>query len=132
MQMMAALDRPQAHLWLVGDPNTDHGRQVQAMAAQHPRIHFLGYRNDVQRILPAFDGYVLSSRREAMPLSLIEAMAARLPIVTTSVGGVPEVVSDGESGLIVPSDDVGALTRATQRLLDGVDDRYARLLAFAQ
>jgi glycosyltransferase involved in cell wall biosynthesis len=129
VQMMAKLPQPHVHLYLVGDASTDHGQAIQASAKADARIHFLGYRNDVQRILPAFDGYVLSSRREAMPLSLIEAMAARLPIVTTSVGGVPEVVQDGVSGLIVPPDDAPALTQAVARQLAHPD--AARAMADA-
>ncbi len=129
VQMMAGLPQPQVQLCLVGDPQTEHGQTVKASAQADPRIHFLGYRSDVQRILPAFDAYVLSSRREAMPLSLIEAMAARLPIVTTSVGGVPEVVQHGVSGLIVPPDDVAALTRAVTQLLN--DPQAAMAMAQA-
>ncbi len=125
VQMMAGLTPPHVHLYLVGDPQTDYGQAVKASAQADARIHFLGYRNDVQRILPAFDAYVLSSRREAMPLSLIEAMAARLPIVTTSVGGVPEVVQHGVSGLIVPPDDVSALTHAVAQLLAQPDAAQA-------
>ncbi|MEY4764599.1 MAG: hypothetical protein RI907_1272 [Pseudomonadota bacterium] len=116
--MMAQLKQPEAHLWLVGDPATDYGQQVQAAAQHEPRIHFLGYRNDVQRILPAFDAYVLSSRREALGLSQIEAMAAGLPVVATAVGGVPEVVQDGLSGIVVPPNDAAALATAVQRLLE--------------
>jgi glycosyltransferase involved in cell wall biosynthesis len=118
VQMMAGLPQPHVHLYLVGDASTDYGQAIQASAKSDARIHFLGYRNDVQRILPAFDGYVLSSRREALGLSPIEAMAARLPIVATSVGGVPEVVQDGVNGLIVPPNDSAALAFGVQRLLN--------------
>lgn len=111
---------PDVHLFLVGDPATPFGEHVREQLRQQPqdaaRVHLLGYRSDVQRILPAFDAYALSSRREALPLSLVEAFAARLPVVATTVGGVPEIVLEGQTGLQVPPDDAPALGRALARL----------------
>lgn len=104
------------HLFLIGDPATPFGDQVRTLPHDTARVHFLGYRNDVQRILPAFDAYALSSRREALPLSLVEAFAARLPTVATTVGGVPEILSHEENGLQVPPEDVIALGTALTRL----------------
>src|SRR5690606_35221824 len=91
---------PDMHLYLIGDPQTPYGQQVRHLARDLPRAHFLGYRGDVQRLLPAFDAYALSSRREALGLSIVEASAASLPIVATAVGGVPEVILDGQTGLL--------------------------------
>lgn len=104
------------HLYLIGDPDTEYGRQVRQQAHDATRVHFMGYRKDVQRILPAFDIYALSSRREALPLSLVEAFAARLPVVATTVGGVPEIVLHERTGLQVPPDDAVALGQALARL----------------
>ena len=112
------------HLYLMGDPATEFGAQFermrQALHEAHPdvaaRLHLLGYRKDVQRILPAFDAYALSSRREALPLSLVEAFAARLPVIATTVGGVPEIVLHENTGLQVPPDDATALGQAMARL----------------
>ena len=106
----------QTELFLLGDPGTEFGRHVQQMAGGHGRIHFLGYRDDVPRLLPAFDAYVSSSRREALGLSLVEAAAAALPTIATRVGGVPEVVLDGRTGQLVPTEDAGALARAIAAL----------------
>lgn len=102
---------PQVHLYLIGAPDTPFGEQVRALAAQHDaaRIHFLGYRPDVQRILPAFDAFALSSRREALSLAVVEAFAARLPVVATTVGGVPEIVIDGQTGLHARPEDPQSL-----------------------
>ncbi|MDR1310709.1 MAG: glycosyltransferase [Burkholderiaceae bacterium] len=108
------------HSYFMGDTETSFGREVLTIAGGHPRVHFLGYRGDVQRILPAFDLYVSPSRREALSLSLAEASAARLPIVATRVGGTPEVVLDGETGLLVAADDADALGKAIRRLLSDV------------
>lgn len=124
------------HLYLMGDPATEFGAQFegmrQALHTARPkiaeRLHLLGYRKDVQRILPAFDAYALSSRREALPLSLIEAFAARLPVIATTVGGVPEIVLHEDTGLQVPPNDATALGQAMARL-HGDADLAARLAA---
>jgi glycosyltransferase involved in cell wall biosynthesis len=80
------------------------------------RLRLLGFRNDVPDLLGAADFYVLPSLTEGLPLSLLEAMAHRLPVVATPVGGIPEVVRDGEDGLLVPTNDPRALARAMARL----------------
>jgi glycosyltransferase involved in cell wall biosynthesis len=104
------------HLYLIGDPDTDYGRRVRQVPHDASRVHFLGYRKDVPRILPAFDIYALSSHREALGLSLIEAFASSLPVVATAVGGVPEIVLQEETGLLVPAGDAAALGKAVARL----------------
>jgi len=105
-------------LYLVGDTDTDFGREVQQRAVGMDGVHFMGYRDDVQRILPAFDVYVSGGRREAFGLSLVEALAAGIPVVATDVGGVAEVVADGETGLLAPSEDSDALAEAVWKLRD--------------
>lgn len=109
---------PAAHLYLIGQPDTAFGQEVQAQSSGSPRVHFLGYRNDVPHLLPAFDAYLSSSRREALGLSLVEGAAAGLPTVATRVGGVPEVVLDGRTGHLVPSNDAAALARGIQHLIN--------------
>jgi len=75
-----------------------------------------GRRMDVPHLLPAFDVFALSSRTEGLPLVVPEAMAAGLPIVTTAVGGLPDVVDDGETGVLVPVDEA-MLSAALGRLV---------------
>jgi glycosyltransferase involved in cell wall biosynthesis len=75
-------------------------------------VFFLGFREDVPRILASLDLFVLSSYLEGMGSSLLDAMASRLPIVATQTGGIPEVVIDGKTGLLVPPRDPAALARA--------------------
>ncbi|WP_437690935.1 glycosyltransferase family 4 protein [Sorangium sp. So ce176] len=77
---------------------------------------FLGFRKDVPDLLVAADFFVLPSRDEGLPLAVLEAMARRLPVVVTPVGGVPEVVRDEEHGLLVPVDAPDALADAIERL----------------
>jgi glycosyltransferase involved in cell wall biosynthesis len=110
---------PGARLLFVGDGPL--APALQAIAAQHPAgryVSFLGVRHDVPHVLTAFDVFALSSRTEGLPLALLEAMAAGLPIVATAVGGVPDVVRDGFSARLVPSADEAALRAALEQLRD--------------
>jgi glycosyltransferase involved in cell wall biosynthesis len=82
------------------------------------QVRFLGVRQDVPELMRAADGYVLSSAWEGMPIVLLEAAAAALPIVATAVGGNEEVVRQGETGLLVPPKDNDALARAMLQLME--------------
>ena len=75
-------------------------------------IFFLGFRKDIPKILSSLDLFVLSSHLEGMGSSILDAMASRLPVVATKVGGIPEVVINGETGLLVPPRNPSALARA--------------------
>ena len=114
------------YLLLVGGGELENAvrEQVAALGLQG-RVRFLGIRADVADILRASDVFVLSSRWEGNPLSVMEAMAAGLPVVSTGVGGVPELVREGETGLLVPSEDAGALAQAMQALVDDPVRRQA-------
>jgi glycosyltransferase involved in cell wall biosynthesis len=76
------------------------------------RVTLLGYRTDVRELLGSFDVFVLSSQSEGLPLVVLEAMSMGKPIVATSVGGVPEIVRDGVTGVLVPPKSPGALAAA--------------------
>lgn len=76
------------------------------------RVRLLGYRNDVADLMAAADFFLLGSMHEGLPVSIMEAMAAGRPVVATRVGGVPEAVVDGTSGLLVPPGDPQALADA--------------------
>ncbi|HVO76454.1 MAG TPA: glycosyltransferase [Candidatus Bathyarchaeia archaeon] len=93
-----------------------------------PRVTFAGTRADIPDLLGAADVFVLSSLKEGLPVSLLEAMAAGRGIVATSVGGIPETIRDGESGILVPSADVEALAGGIGRLLadEGLRARMGR------
>ena len=80
------------------------------------RVHFLGARRDLGNLLAAMDVFVLPSLWEGLPLSLVLAMGAGVPVVATNVAGIPEVVEEGRTGLLVPPADSAALGRALARL----------------
>ncbi len=92
---------------------------VDAAAAKlGERVVMLGWVQDLPALYAALDVVALSSRNEGTPVSLIEAGAARRPVVSTRVGGVPQVVVDGETGLLVPAQDAAAFAGAVGALLD--------------
>jgi glycosyltransferase involved in cell wall biosynthesis len=93
------------------------------------RVHLLGKRNNIPECLAASDVFVLSSNWEGNPLAVMEAMAAGLPVISTAVGGVPELVESGEHGLLVPPGDRRAFTDAMQTLLDYPEKRAAMAAA---
>lgn len=81
------------------------------------RVRLLGSRSDAAEIIGGADLFVLSSTREGLPISLLEAMALQRPVVVTAVGGCPDLVRDGENGLLVPPRDPGRLAGAIERVL---------------
>ena len=119
--LMAALaclkDRPWT-LDLAGDgPLEPEIRRLSAALGIAGRVRFLGYQPDPAPVLAQSQIFVLASRSEAFPRSILEAMRAGLPVVATDVGGVSEAVSHGETGLLVPPRDPAALAVAIAELL---------------
>jgi glycosyltransferase involved in cell wall biosynthesis len=90
------------------------------------RVRFFGERRDVPEILAGAHVFVLASRWEGLPLTVLEAMRAGLPVVAADVGGVREAVAHGETGLLFPRGDAGALRRCLELLIAGPAER-ARL-----
>jgi glycosyltransferase involved in cell wall biosynthesis len=111
---MVLFDHPEAVLVVVGDgPERVRLEALADDLGVRSAVRFLGTRSDVGRILPAFDVFALSSFSEGMPMTLIEAMAASVPIVSTAVGGIAEIVRNGREGVLIdgipPFVDVGEL-----------------------
>jgi glycosyltransferase involved in cell wall biosynthesis len=110
--------RPDFKLLIVGDGplRADLEARVKAMELGDT-VQMLGLRTDVPRLLAAADLFLLTSLSEGIPVTLIEAMGAGLPVVATRVGGVPEVVVDGQTGLLADASDADALAAAVRKLL---------------
>jgi glycosyltransferase involved in cell wall biosynthesis len=120
---------PRARLVLVGDgPERGAIEDLVRQRAMGENVRLLGQRDDVPRLLAAADIVLLTSISEGIPLTLIEAMAAGRPVVSTRVGGVAEVVADGQTGLLAPAGDAAALAEHVLRLAvdPGRRDRLAR------
>jgi glycosyltransferase involved in cell wall biosynthesis len=110
--------RPEAQFLVVGDGERRH--ELEALVEElglAASVRFLGWRRDVVRVYADLDVVALTSRNEGSPVTLIEALAAARPVVSTAVGGVPEVVLHGETGLTVPPSDPAAFADAVVRLL---------------
>ena len=117
----AALDRarPGAHWIFVGDGELRGELEARARRSGiESRVHFTGWRDDVADVLALADVCVLPSESEGFGRVLVEAMAMGRAVVATAIGGVPDVVVAGETGLLVPPADPAALAEAVRALLD--------------
>jgi glycosyltransferase involved in cell wall biosynthesis len=116
---MVAEAMPSAQLLIAGEGSgLDELRTLAAsFGPAESRISFTGHRDDIAAITAALDVSVLPSHREAQGLVIIEAMAAGRPVVASAVGGIPEMIQDGVTGLLVPPGDPAALARAIVRVL---------------
>ena len=120
-------DRPNLHLVIVGGGSPVFEQlqdQVRALGLAS-RIHLLGSRRYVPNLLGGFDLFCLATRKEAMGTVFVEAAAAGLAVIGTDVGGVGELMVNGETGLLVKLDDAAGLTAALARLVDFPEQREA-------
>ena len=109
---------PDARFLIVGDGPLSEELIIQAQTlGLGSSVIFCGIRQDIPAVMAALDVLVLSSRWEGLPVTLLEGLAAKTPVVTTAVGGIPNVVSDGESALLVPPQDSLALANACLKIL---------------
>lgn len=127
LEAVASLERGRIRLTVLGDGplRSELEGDVRRLGLDGA-VELPGEVDDVRARLAAFDVFALSSRSEGLPISLLEASAAGLPVVASRVGGVPEVVDDGVSGFLVPAGDAGALAERLDALCDDVELR-ARL-----
>jgi glycosyltransferase involved in cell wall biosynthesis len=109
---------PDAYLLIVGEGSRRDALEAQAreLRIAH-RVVFTGRRDDVPAVTAALDVAVLPSYREAQGMVILEAMALSRPVVASNVGGIPEMIEDGKTGLLVPPHDADALATAIVRLL---------------
>lgn len=108
---------PNAVLWIAGKGPEE--RRLRALAGEG--VEFLGHRSDVRALLRQGDLFALSSQWEGMPISVLEAMDEGVPVVSTAVGGVPELIEDGISGWLVPKGDASALAASMVAALRNPD-----------
>ena len=123
-------EMPRARFLIIGDGATRP--QLEALCSDlriTPNIHFAGARGDVARLLCAIDVFALTSATECFPIAVLEAMACARPTVCTAVGGIPEMVNDGETGYLVPPKDSQQLAARLVSLLS--DPQTARRMGRA-
>jgi glycosyltransferase involved in cell wall biosynthesis len=123
---------PRVQVVIAGDGPLRDSLLTQALERGVARaINFLGEHGDPIAVLRGADVFLLTSWAESFPYVILEAMAVGLPVVSSDVGGIPEAITNGESGLLVPARNAPATARALNELLDR-DDLRARLGATAQ
>ncbi len=112
-----AVSAPYIRLLIVGD-GPQRGAIERCIREQSltDRVSVLGMRNDVPRLLAASDVFLLTSVSEGIPVTVLEAMAAGVPVVATAVGGLPELIRNEDSGLLAPAGDASGLANALLRL----------------
>ena len=109
---------PTAVFLLVGDGNQRAVlEEIAGKRGVREKVIFAGMRKDVPEILSMLDVFVLPSLNEGLPLALLEAQAARIPTVATSVGAIPNVVQDRVTGILIPPEDPAAIAGAVSRIL---------------
>jgi glycosyltransferase involved in cell wall biosynthesis len=116
---------PEAFFVLVGKDS--HNSKLQTMAQQmqiHSRVCFAGYSKEVAVWLNCFDIFVLPSLSEGMPVSVIEAIFMSKPVIATSVGGTPEVIQDGQTGLLIPPADPERVAEAIITMIENPELRH--------
>jgi len=106
-----------AHLLLVGSGEQEVALQRKVERERIERVHFLGYRRDVPQIMQEVNILALVSKREGLPKSIMEAMAAGKPVVVTNIRGCRDLVDDDSTGFLVELGDVTALAMAIERLI---------------
>ena len=123
IRLLADRDVPAQVVAVGRGPLADELRDRRDALGIADRLQFLGQRDDVLRLLAGSDAFVLASRQEGLPVSLMEATSMGMPIVGTAVGGVPQVIADGVDGLIVPPGSPERLADALQRIVSDPDLR---------
>ncbi|MBI4997780.1 MAG: glycosyltransferase [Rhodocyclales bacterium] len=115
---------PDASLLIVGDgPERTSLEALVHELGVAGQVSFLGFRQDVGQVLALADVFLMTSRYEGISIAVLEAMCAGLPVLATNVGGIPETVVDGATGILVPSEDVPAMASGMLQLLNSREDR---------
>jgi glycosyltransferase involved in cell wall biosynthesis len=121
LRAFADATRRQPDLWLVIFGRGPREAPLRRWAEQlhiNERVVFAGFRDNIAALMPGLDVMVHAAAREGLGVAVLEAMAAGVPVVATRVGGVPDIIDDGISGLLVRPGDTGAIAAAIERLLE--------------
>lgn len=119
-----APSNPHVFYFIIGDG--EEKEKLQILIKQHGlegRVHLLGFLPDAAKYLPAFDCFLLPSIKEGLPYVILEAGLASLPAITTAIGGIPEIIDDTKTGLLVPSRDADALAHAIKWMIENPERR---------
>ncbi len=123
--------KPESLFILVGDgPLREQTENLIDSMGLNDNIILLGSRKDVASILPAFDVFLITSRTEGLPRALLESLAAGIPVVSTDVGGIHELIGDGRNGFLSDEGDIDSLAADINRILDNPDSTK-KMLAHA-
>ncbi len=117
---------PSARYVVIGD-GEEHAK-LEALIEQSgvgDRIHLVGFRDNAAQFLKAFDVFVLPSLSEGLSYAILDAGAAEVPVIASQVGGIPEIIEDGESGMLVPPRETKLLANAFERLQNDREHRVA-------
>ncbi len=112
---------PHTHYLVIGSGNNSYEKALRLQIRDtglEAHVHFAGFQESVYPLLAALDVYVHPARMEGLPISVLEAMAMRKPVVATTAGGIPEIVHDCKTGVLVPVGDPDALAQAVLSLLE--------------
>lgn len=116
-----------AHFVIIGEggERPDLEARISELGLEK-NVTLMGFRSDVERLLPGFDVFLMSSKTEGLGTSLLDAMAAGVPVISTDAGGIPEIVQDGENGLLAPVSAPETLSEKLFELLNdnGLRDRF--------
>jgi glycosyltransferase involved in cell wall biosynthesis len=124
--MTVARAYPSSIFVIAGDGEMRRQLEARAKSMLGDRVRFLGWVSDLPTLYGACDVIVLTSRNEGTPVALIEAGAAACPVIATRVGGVPDVVRDGVTGFLVPTNDPGAVAQGVLDVV-GHPDRASKM-----
>jgi glycosyltransferase involved in cell wall biosynthesis len=105
-------------IWIGGGPDLERMRELAERRGVAGRMRWLGHRDDVADLLPAFDVFVMPSRYEGLPCALVEAIGAGIPVVASAVNAVPEMISPGQTGLLVVPQQPQQVADAVRYVLD--------------
>ncbi len=130
IQALPAIRRkfPQFKLAVIGSNEREYGKEVKGLAQDlgvADSIVWIGTQKEMVPVYKALDALVLSSLDEQLPLVMLEAMASGLPTIATSVGGIPEVICDHQTGLLVPASNVEGLENAIIELAESATLRQS-------